>query len=352
MKHYLIIWLTLWGLMLQAQNEKPWEAPTRRHFRRMDSIEKARQQALMNDLKLIPVDDSAAYRKALARTLENYADDWDYYFYAELERYKADLGLNNRVRARKESKSERGIVEIIRIMKEMSEEDDKEENDHEKNREENRNKGKPAPSGNTRPQNGTHKKRKKKSSVTTSTRIDWGLNNVDPQPLETSYNTWKSQYISLGMETFVPLDKNGTFKYVVGFGFRWQKLVPNGNYFHSVRNHTMVMVPSSVNLAQNKLRTSWFYGNTGLMIYPARHLSFGVEIYGRIRIGSVQKLKYTMDDARYKLREKRNFYERRLNFGYNVFVGGRHWQVFAGMDRLPYFYFRNERMYQLGITLR
>ena len=340
---FLIIMFGVFG-HVQAQVQKPWEQATREHFRRMDSLNKARQQDLLNDLRLVPVNDTVVYRQALAKALENYADNWDYYFYTEMQRYKAALGLNAHPPV--ENKEVNGIVEIIRIIKDMKEE---EEENGEEEKEVQHKPAKPAPSGKHQEKKSG---KKKKRRISTASRIDWGMNNMDVAPGPTSYNTWKSQFVALGMETDFPIDRKDILHYRLGFGFRWQKLVPTGNYFHTVNNGTTFLTLSTVNLSRNKLRTSWFYGNTGFLIHPARKFSIGFEVYGRVRLGSVQKLSYTKDDAAYRVREKRNFYEQKFNYGGNVFIGGRHWQVYAGMDNLPYFEHHNGRMYQLGITLR
>ena len=348
----LLLLTTAWAL--KAQETKSWEEPTREHFRRMDTLMKTLRNELTADLKMLPAGDSAAYRSALQKAVNDYADDWDYYFYLELQRYKADLGLYGSVPSGKEENDDiNGIVEIIRIVRDMKQKSDEAEKEKTEEKESKTVREKKPSQPEPKQKIGAKdKKKKKKHRVTTRTRIDWGMNNMDVPPGQTTYNTWKSQFVALGMETDFRLDKKGMAHYVVGFGFRWHKWVPNGNYLHTVTNRTAFLIPSNVNLSQNKLRTSWVYGNTGFTFHLARKFSLGMEIYGRIRLGSIQKLRYKDGEASYRVREKRDFYERRMNFGGNIFIGGHHWQVFAGMDRLPYFFNHSGRMYQIGITLR
>jgi hypothetical protein len=119
-----------------------------------------------------------------------------------------------------------------------------------------------------------------------------------------------------------------------------------------VVNGRTVLTRHSSALSRNKLRTSWFYGNLGLQINLGRKLALGVEGYGKIRIGSLQKLSYSDAYATYDVKEKRDFGETKINYGGNIFFGTRSFQISVGMDALPYFRDQSFRLYQVGIILR
>ncbi len=311
---------------MQAQN-KEINRKAQAHFQRLDSISNQLEKRLQDQLSQLPAD--SIPNDQLDKIIDHYADDWDYALFWEMERFRKDLGIKDQ---NKEDNGEDATQIFRKIIKIIPKE------------------GKSGKKGGKK----TPVKKVKVSKAHTHIEsvIRWGLNNTVDATDSTDYGTWGSKYISLGFEAQIPMDKHGHVQALTGIGVMWNKLRPNGNYYHVVLNDKVYRSQYPNTLTENKLRSSWLYGNLGLRFNPGKKLSFGAEAYAKLHLTDKQKLAYSNSYARYQTAEKRDFKATQVNYGFTVFAGTRGFQISFGMDLQPYFQNQNFRLYQIGIILR
>ena len=336
MKNKILLWLLAWSGIMQAQTVD-WQKALNNHFQRLDSI----QQKLETDLEQSfaqMAKDSALQKIRMEQAVDKYADDWDYYFYLEMQRFKKELGLYGTAVPGTEEE-ENQVVKLIKIIRDISREIEKSEPPQKPRTEK-----QPTPSPGEK--NETQQpavpaesaKRKPRAHTHTDLRFEWGVNNFFGHPSEAWYHTGHSRYVALGLETEIPLGRTDAMNFLIGTGFRWHKLMPvDQQLYHVMDNRTVRLENYPRPLTYSKLRTSWLYGNLGLQWRPAKHFSVGAEIYGRFNLGSTQKLRYIEDGFEYKIKEQRYFGQTRFNYGWGIFAGFKNWQIYVGHDLLPFF---------------
>ena len=326
---HIFVWfvalLSIYGL--HAQN-KEINQKAQTHFRRLDSISKQMESKLQAQLNNLPSD--SIPMDQLSTILDHYVDDWDYALFWEMERFRKDLGID--LDQENESEGENATQIFRQIIKIIPKEKKSGKNEEKKI--------------------STKKVTVSKAHTHIESIFRWGLNNTMDPTDSTDYNTWGSKYISLGFEAQIPLDKHGHIQALTGVGFMWNKLRPNGNYYHRVINDRVYRTQYAYTLNENMLRTSWIYGTFGLRFNPGKRFSFGGEGYAKFRLTDKQELAYKDNYAAYETSEKRDFKTTHFNYGLTVFAGTRSFQISFGMDVLPYFQHQNFKLYQIGIILR
>ncbi len=328
-KHLFLLLLMVWGAVtgLRAQNEEI-NRKAQAHFQRLDSISKQLEKQLQTQLNNLPSDSIPTDQ--LNKILDHYADDWDYALFWEMERFRKDLGAGTGQENESEGEDATQIFrQIIKIIP--------------KDKKSGKKEGKKTP---------TKKVKVTKARTHVESIIRWGLNNTMDPTDSTGYSSWGSKYISLGLEAQIPFDKHGHVQGLLGLGVMWNKLRPNGNYYHRVINDKVYLINHANSLTENKLRSSWLYTNLGLRFNPGKRYSFGAEVYSKYHLTDKQKLAYKDNYAAYETSEKRDFKTIGYNYGFTVFAGTRGLQFSFGMDFLPYFQNQNFRLYQIGIILR
>jgi len=345
-KYIFIVFGLMTGMFLQGQHLSIDQA-IERHDQRLDSIQQKLRHELEESLKHLPKD-STQWALLAQKALDKYADDWDYYFYAELQQFRNELGLTDESGIVEE---ETGIIKIIKVIRDISKE--VEQPDEEQPQA-------PSPAPTPAPEQkesvsktSASQAKKKKHTTRTALRIDWGMNNFFGHPAEVMYNTSHSRYFAIGLETHIPLSKGNQLEYLIGTGIRWHKLMPLDNYYHIMDGNSVSLYPYPYTLTSSKLRTSWIYGNTGFLWHPAKKFTVGLEVYARYNLGSTQKLTYIKNDFEYKIKEQSYFGQNRFNYGWGVSAGMRSWQIYLAQDQLPFFSgHTGQILYQVGIVIR
>jgi hypothetical protein len=137
-------------------------------------------------LKALPSDSIPP--EQLAQLVDNYADDWDYALYWEMEHYRKDLGIRA-PQAEEEDKIGEARQIFKKIIKIIPKED----------------RGVKKPKKPKKPKSPIHTKKKHQVRTSIESVFRWGLNNTLDPTDSTTYRSWGSKYVALGFEAQIPL---------------------------------------------------------------------------------------------------------------------------------------------------
>ncbi len=324
---------------LRAQEHKPTvKEMTARHLTALDSIKKNLDRELLQKIDLLSHEKEQAH--LLNDYLDAYEDRLDYALYEEMIKLREELGMEKETDEEDHFSWKKVVIKVL----EKSEKDEK----------------KHAPSETEKEVRKKEDKKGSKNRISSELYIGLGMNNfyentpsdyIQPE----DYNFQKSGFVELSWIFKFYMDKHNRSYINTGVGVMWNKLSPANNQYHVVDNGKVKLDGFPEDLTLSKMRTAWLKVPLGigfeLPVSSDIEVSFGVSAYGKMKIGSIQKLEYAMNGAEYEVKEKRDFRQEKFNYGIQGFIGIEGIQIYGGMDFAPYFMNQSGKMYFIGIRL-
>ncbi len=321
-----------------AQENDSLKRITAKHLVALDSIKKQLDNQLLT--KIEKAQQEKVSQEILDSYLEEYEDQMDYALYEEFLMLRKELGIED-------SSDEKDDFSWRKVVIKVLEKSDKEEK-------------KPQPSG--ADNKDTKKKEKTSQNDRTSTELYIGLginsfyeNSPSDYIQPEDYSFQKSGFVELSWIFKFYMDKHNRSYINTGVGVMWNKLSPGNNKYHVVDNGDVKLAGFSEDLSLSKMRTAWLKIPLGLgfevPVSKKLKLKFGASVYGKMKIGSIQKMEYTMDGAEYSVKEKRDFLQEKFNYGAQAHIGLNGIEIYGGMDFAPYFMNQSGKMYFVGIRL-
>jgi len=195
----------------------------------------------------------------------------------------------------------------------------------------------------------------------------FGLNNaiIEGQDLNDSpYKIGGSRFVELGWEWKTRLLKASNFvRFKYGLSLQWNRLSPKDNKYFVQNGETITLETFPNDLKKAKLRTTNLVVPLHFEFGPSKKIEkenyfrystdnkfkIGLGGYGGLRLGTLQKLKYTEDSKRTKDKIKRSYNTSNIVYGLSGYIGVGGISLYAKYDLSPIF--NNQSVKQNNVSL-
>ncbi len=322
-----------------AQENDSLKRITAKHLVALDSIKKQLDNQLLT--KIEKAQQEKVSREILDTYLEEYEDQMDYALYEEFLMLRKELGIVDTSDEKDDFSWKKVVIKVL----EKSEKSKKSEKSDTKT---------------TKKDTAKKAEKRKKKKVESGMVFGWGYNHLYGDASSDfihadDYLFEKSRFVELGLTYDFYLDKKDISYIHTGVSVVWSKLVPANNMYHVIDNGDVKLATHSENLKMSKMRTARLKVPLGfgfdIPLSKKTDLKLGVSVYGTMKIGSIQKLEYSLGGAEYSIKEKRDFKQEKFNYGIQGHIGINGIKIYGGMDFAPYFMNQSGKMYFIGIRL-